>query len=423
MRLLCPLLAALVLASCRSNRPTVLRSAAGDPLAEGRTYTSGGASWMVSVPGEVADFEVASARVGLERFVRQGLSLGGELGVHSIDGAPSAGGDSDTSGVSTNALVRWHALQGRGWSAFLEFGVGVLASEAPFPVGGTRWNGVRQAGVGVELELTPQLRLGAGVRQQHVSNGKGLVDDNPAWEGQGAYVGLHFDITPRGALQQPTRTMTLPEAEPWSARVEARGGEYGDDDHGGGGVVALDSQLYGAWFGQLRGSLDRVDGEALGEYGVALYLRTRSARIGVAYDRQELDVFADDEFSIFAEWLANDITTVSSVVGRELRSHFEDRNFAGVTLRFYVLDSLAIDSGIVARAEPDEFRADAVNVPLGFEYAFAPELLPGLSLFAQKDLQDDQSLVGLRWTTSPGATARRSLRERDFSNGPLRQRP
>jgi hypothetical protein len=423
MRWLCLLLAALLLASCRSGRPTVLRSAADDPLAEGRTYWSNAGSWMVSVPGEVADLDVASARVGLEHYVRQGLSLGGELGVHAVDGASSAGGDADTAGVSTSALVRWHALQGRGWSACLEFGVGLLATEDSFPVGGTRWNGVRQTGVGVELELTPQLRLGAGVRQQHVSNGKGLVEDNPSWEGQGAYVGLHFDITPRGALQEPARTMTLPEAEPWSARFEARGGEYGDDDYGGGGVVALDSRLYGAWFAQVRGSLDRVDGEALGEYGVALYLRTRSARIGVAYDRQELEFFSDDEFSIFGEWLANDITTVSSVVGREMRSHFEDRNFAGVTLRFYALDNLAFDSGIVARAEPDQFRADAVNVPLGFEYALAPALAPGLSLFAQKDLQDDQSLVGLRWTASPGGAAQRSLRERDFSNGPLRPRP
>lgn len=423
MRSTVSLVVLALLVSCRAPAPRQPRRAVHDPLGEGRTFLRNTGSALVSVPGDGRELDLASAHVELGHFVRQGLSIGGELGLHSIhDGAPTSG-DDDTAGASASALVRWHALQGRGWSAFLEFGLGMLATDDAFPAGGTRWNGLRQAGVGVEFELTPQLRLGAGVRQQHVSNGRGLVAGNPSWDGQGAYLGLQFDLTPSGAQPQATRTMTLPRAEPWSVRLEGRGGEYGSDDRGGGGVFALDAQLQGPWYGQVRGSLDRVEDEALGEYGVALYLRTESARVGVAYDRQELDVFADDEISLFGEWLASDITTVSSVVGRELRSHAEDRTFAGVLLRLYALDNLAIDSGVAARAATDDFRADAVNVPFGIEYAFAPALLPGLSLFAQKDLQDDSRVVGLRWTYSPGLTARHSLRERDFSNGPVRLRP
>lgn len=423
MRLSLLLAVVASLSSCRATAPRAGRGVAGGQLSEGRTFLKSSGAWTVSVPGDARELDLASARLEVGHFVRHGLSVGGELGVHAIDSDASGSGAADTHGASASTLLRWHAFEGRGWSAFMELGVGLLATDDSFPAGGTRWNGLRQAGVGLELELTSQLRLAAGVRQQHVSNGKGLVADNPAWDGQGAYLGLHFDLTPQAAPRRAARTMTLPPAEPWSLRLEARGGEYGGDDRGGGGVFALDTQVYGPLFAQVRGSLDSVEQEALGEYGAALYVRGETGRVGVAYDRQELDVFSDDEFSLFGEWLASDITTVASVVGREFRSHSEDRSFAGVLLRIYVLDGLAVDSGIAARAASDEIGSDAVLVPLGFEYAFAPALLPGLSLFAQNDLHDDSRVVGLRWTYSPGLTASRSLRERDFSNGPLRLRP
>jgi len=424
MRVSLLLLVVRAAAACRGPHTRGLYGSTVDPLAEGRSTLTTTGSWMTSVPGDSRGIEILSTRIDYGQFVRQGLSLGGEFGVHAINGGSTAQGDSgNTSGLSTSGLLRWHPIQGRGWNAFLEIGLGLLATDDAFPAGGTRLNGIRRTGLGVEVELTRRLRLSAGVHQAHVSNGKGLVEDNPSWEGQGAYVGLEFDITPPNLEPFPARTMTVPVAEPWSARVEGRVGKFGDDDTGGGGVFALDSQLEGSLFGQLRGSADRVDGESLTEYGVAVYARGERGRLGVAYDRQELDVFSDDEFSLFGEWLANDITTVSSVAGYESRNLFEDRLFAGLTLRLYATDRLAFDTGVVARAPTGDLRADSMNVPFGVEYSVPLSELPGLSLFAQKDLHDETRLIGVRWTWSPHANELPSLRERDYSNGPLRLRP
>ncbi len=418
-------LALVLLASlpaCRTASPEI-RGAPGDTRAEGRSNVVAAASLQVSVPGETVGVEDYTGRVGFEHYLRRGLALGGELGLRAIDGVASDGGDYETKGLSGGVNLRWHPLATRGWSPFVEFGVGLLATTDEFPEGGTNLNGIRHTGVGVEFDLSEHLRLVAGLRQQHVSNGKGQVADNPAWESQGAYVALAFDVTPRGARQLDLRAMTAPAAQTWSARLEARGGEYGSDDTGGGAVLALDGRVYRDLYVQVRGSLDSTDGETLREFGAALYVRGVRGRAGLAVDRQELDVFADDEFSLFGEWLANDITTVSSVLGHERRNHADDRYFAGLTLRLYALDNLAIDSGMVARATSDELRADAFNVPLGLEFAPAPRALPGVSLFAQKDLDDGANFVGLRWVLTPAASTPLTLRERDFSSGPLRLRP
>jgi hypothetical protein len=409
-------------AGCRSTAPE-LRGAPGDPRAEGRTGVRSSATLLVSVPGETVGVEDYIGGVGLERFVRRGLALGGELGLHAIDGVASDGGDYEAKGLSAGASLRWHPLATRGWSPFVELGVGLLATSEAFPEGGTNLNALRHTGVGVEFDLTEHLRLAAGLRQQHVSNGKGQVADNPTWESQGAYVALSFDVTPRDARQLDPRGMTVPAAEPWSVRLDARGGEYASDDTGGGAVLALDTRVYRDLFAQVRGSLDSTDGETLREFGAALYVRGARGRAGLAVDRQELDVFADDEFTLFGEWLANDITTVSSVLGHERRNQAADRAIAGLSLRIYALDNLAIDAGMGMRATSAEFGADSFRLPFGLEFAPAPKLLPGFSLFAQRDLDDRGTFLGLRWILSPSAASFSTLRERDYSSGPLRLRP
>lgn len=410
------------LAACRAAAPEI-RGAPGDSRAEGRTNVVTAASLQVSIPGETVGVESYTGRVGFERFVRRGLALGGALGLHAIDGVASDGGDYEAKGLDGGVNLRWHPLATRGWSPFVEFGVGLLATSEEFPEGGTNLNGIRHTGVGVEFDLNEHLRLVAGLRQQHVSNGKGQVADNPSWESQGAYVALAFDITPRDARQLDLRPMTAPAAQPWSARLEARSGEYGSDDVGGGAVLALDARVYRDLFAQVRGSLDSTDGETLREFGAALYVRGVRGRAGIAIDRQELDVFVDEEVTLFGEWLANDITTVSSVIGQERRNHSDDRYVAGLTLRLYALENLAVDTGMVARGDPNDLRTDALNVPLGLEFAPAPRLWPGFSLFAHKDLEDGSNFVGLRWILTPASSTPRTLRERDFSSGPLRLRP
>ncbi len=421
-------LALVLLASlpaCRTAAPEI-RGAPGDSRAEGRSNVITAAGLQVSTPGQSVGVEDYTGRVGVEHFVRRGLALGGELGLHAIDGVASDGGDYETKGLSAGVNLRWHPLATRGWSPFIEFGVGALATMDAFPEGGVSVNGIRHTGLGVEFELSEHLRLITGLRTQRVFSGRGA--DHPAWESQGAYAALAFDVTPRDARQLDLRAMTAPEALPWSVRVEARGGEYGGhsaggDDIGGGGVMALDGRVYRDLYVQVRGSLDSIEGDTLRDFGAALYIRGVRGRGGIAVDRQEFGALADDEFSLFGEWLANDITTVSSIVGQESRSQLKDRYFAGLSLRIYVFDNLAIDSGMAARMTSSEFRADALNVPLGLEFAPAPRLLPGFSLFAQRDLDDGANFVGLRWIFAPAAPTPRTLRERDFSSGPLRLRP
>lgn len=60
--------------------------------------------------------------------------------------------------------------------------------DRPFPSGGSRYNGMIQAGPSVRTSLDHGRRLAAGVRWTHISNGQGLGAHNPSFDGRGIYL-------------------------------------------------------------------------------------------------------------------------------------------------------------------------------------------------------------------------------------------
>lgn len=121
-------------------------------------------------------------RLHLEQRFLAGLGGGPELALIQLHGRRD---DVDTSarGGALTYVLRWHALRHGASSAYLQFGWGGAMFVEPFPRGGTRFNGTSMFGAGVQLGLGRGGALRVDVREVHVSNGKGLVPENPAFDG------------------------------------------------------------------------------------------------------------------------------------------------------------------------------------------------------------------------------------------------
>lgn len=102
----------------------------------------------------------------------------------------------DQWGGSGTLAFRWHFVNKRTWSLFLEAGVGLLGASGEVPTGGTSFDFMPRAGGGFTYEFTPGgPRLQAGVRWYHVSNARINGDsNNPARDGVMGFVGLMFPM-------------------------------------------------------------------------------------------------------------------------------------------------------------------------------------------------------------------------------------
>ena len=412
-RLLAVAVLLLTGACSTSRRDGIDRSLEG---ARALTVRLGGLSSHSESPGET---RAGSVRIGLSQQFRNGFAIVGELGLSAFDEPDRS---RDTLGADVSALVRWDALRVGSWRGFVEFGLGLMVTDDEFPAGGTSLNGTRHVGAGLAYEIDDDLQLELSLRQQHVSNGRGLVDDNPSWDGFGAFLGFSLNLTPEDLEPPPPRERSALEAHDWSIRTEFRGGDLGDAT-GSGALMALDAQICEPIYIQVRGTLDRVEDDRLFEVGAALYGRGESGLMGVAYDRQALDIFHDDQVTAFGEWYANDLVTVAATAGYEHRNLSPDRVLGGVSLRVYPFDSLRLEAGIGYRSSIDDLEDDAFDVPLGIEYAPGFMRRLGLSLFAEDGLDDDQRVVGVRWVVGGSGLPNWSLRDRDRIHGPVRRRP
>lgn len=64
----------------------------------------------------------------------------------------------------------------------------VMFYDRSFPAGGSRYNGMLQAGPSLSLGLDTRRTLTAGARWTHISNGQGLGAHNPSFDGRGLFV-------------------------------------------------------------------------------------------------------------------------------------------------------------------------------------------------------------------------------------------
>lgn len=132
-------------------------------------------------------------------YLRYGLSLNGNAYLFLSRGRripddvkPPVELDADVIGTGFNGFIRWDFLRWGGHSLFVEGGAGMVFTADDFPPGGTPWNFSRRRGLGASIRLM-KVRLLAGWREMHISNGKGFGHPrNPAYDATGFYIGLRL---------------------------------------------------------------------------------------------------------------------------------------------------------------------------------------------------------------------------------------
>jgi opacity protein-like surface antigen len=99
--------------------------------------------------------------------------------------------DSDGYGIHAGGTLRYYLLRTGPVSAFVD---GILNTAwtpgQQFPDGGSGSNGWVQWGLGLRYDVSGDWAVEGGYRHSHMSNGGGLVPHNPAWNGQGMYLGV-----------------------------------------------------------------------------------------------------------------------------------------------------------------------------------------------------------------------------------------
>lgn len=162
----------------------------GSPFCEGSwvamTYASG-------IFGNCDDnVHMYNGHVGVGYYFADNLSFNlqssGYYGTKlSTVGAPNEG---SFYGSSVEGLFRYHAAHYGTWSVFVEAGTGISQMSRSVPTGGTHFNFVLTAGVGLTKRLDENTYLIGGCRWFHLSNGSFFNDSNPGLDAKMFYGGL-----------------------------------------------------------------------------------------------------------------------------------------------------------------------------------------------------------------------------------------
>ena len=123
------------------------------------------------------------------------LAIGGNLLVSIPRGEyvkDFVGQSANTVGIGIAGSLRWELLNLLHHNFYIETAQGMLFTANDFPPGGTPWNFSVRYGLGYTVHLSDNRYLVFGWRWMHISNGTGLVPTNPAYDGNGIYIGFKF---------------------------------------------------------------------------------------------------------------------------------------------------------------------------------------------------------------------------------------
>lgn len=102
---------------------------------------------------------------------------------------------SDADGLRAGGRIRYNLVRIGDVEPFIDAYAGVLWTPGqPFPVGGTGVNGMFEWGGGFEAAASDKWSIAAGWRNNHISNGGGMVKHNPAWDSNGAFLSVRRTI-------------------------------------------------------------------------------------------------------------------------------------------------------------------------------------------------------------------------------------
>ncbi len=136
------------------------------------------------------DQEGGFASVGASYHFVDNMSLGLEVSGYGIS-QPGP----EAVAVAPGIVFRHHLFHTRRGSFFLDVTAAVVQASEQVPQGGTKFNFIEQAGMGITCDLRGNAHLLLGVRYLHLSNAQIEGDDrNPSINGVTAYVGLLFRL-------------------------------------------------------------------------------------------------------------------------------------------------------------------------------------------------------------------------------------
>ena len=143
---------------------------------------------------------VISNDIGILHPVRKWLSIGAAMNIFHFKDEVN-----NTFSFGFRPFARWYIIHRSRCAIFFEYGGGISYSLNPFPLfgsstdkdtlrTGTRFNFTSKYGAGLELKASRHIKLQAGVRHFHLSNGNlSGIEHNPAHDSNGFFAGVIVD--------------------------------------------------------------------------------------------------------------------------------------------------------------------------------------------------------------------------------------
>jgi hypothetical protein len=189
-----------------ADEPPAEDPAPGEPDSEGEArpgFGSAGSDWLTFGGAAAYNFDEDydfNLHFAWSTFLADRLEFGVEASAWYFDQVGE-----NTAGISGMFVFRYHWWSGpRGdfdWSSFLDLGTGMLAGFDTVPDGGTGFNFIQRAGLGITKDLDAAdgpahgARLVCGIRWHHISNGRfGGDGRNPSRDSILGFVGVQWDF-------------------------------------------------------------------------------------------------------------------------------------------------------------------------------------------------------------------------------------
>ena len=145
------------------------------------------------------DIRVLALSFEAEKYLIGGLWLRGAVGPTLTEGVFVRDEDpqgveleADAVGLGVVGFLRWRPVRIAGIAPFVEGAFGTLFTTEAFPPDGTAWNFTRRYGLGLDLRITEVSSVAVSYRHVHFSNGKGLVPENPSYDGDGVMLAISW---------------------------------------------------------------------------------------------------------------------------------------------------------------------------------------------------------------------------------------
>lgn len=358
------------------------------------------------------DISMTEAQFGVALPLGFRVEKGADIHLTGFNGE-RAGQSVNTEGIGASFHLRWHYLSFPSWSSYIEYGAGFMLTTENFPPDGTWYNFLTSYGGGFDVHIRDNLHLLLGVRNVHLSNGKGMVRDNPTFEGFGGYIQLQVFSEAAQARAQQADNEYYVESGNFIAFIDGYMGTVDDEDYR---AIELNFglSLNDSFALQFVGVAGDLAEEQLNEFGGFFVYRPTDATLGIYYGRKEFADITSNIFSVGVQYYENTLVTIRGLLCYEENSLDDESLQGGFFLDVYLTDNLLIQSGLATdRFLEEPFKANDVDLTAGIDWQWGRLGDFSFSLFAEKWMTD-VNIVGFRVMLTESHTLKETRRQGFF---------